>query len=859
MSLYNTNPHTYLLSLRKHLGTILYNKNYISSQDINTNVITNIIYHEKTRIVITFKELLIYDDQNECLKRFYFLKESPHKLKNLFEFYETNSKIFPNYCPLPESKYLFKNIKKKQKILDNIEMEENQEHNNNNNSNNNSSQMYNNHNNIKQRDVFTSYIMYSLLSCDNLSSSLLSHTHNSSSVLKLINEIQTNECVDNNNSKCKYKYNVGGNCKRGNSSKHHKKFIKDNNCITAKGEGCVVYKNEGNNCMNANCNNGNKKNDNCNSNNNGRGVIGVNSKNSKKVIDSGNIMLSKNNVNVNYESADKSTPMRKVINQRIKVLETKSKTSNHVVVSSSTSKSKKFNNNNHKNINTNTNIYIQRFNPHLHSKHSPSQKVQISLCNITTSKSKSKSKSKSNSKPKGTLPLSEQNNIKLSTHNTKYSNRIIIKKQTITTSQSKNKEAKSMPKLSYKERLNSLNKLSKNAITIESKRITSPQATISSNIIKFKQKTPDNPQFKQTQINEPSHNQLQQGTKVQTIIKTTLSKNTNNSNSSNALNSNTKSTTSKKSNIKTKYTNYNANIVKEKKIPSLHISFSKHYSSTGNKSKSKSKSPNDNNEYKHIQKQSKVTGSKCFNNNNNMNSNNINSNNQIKNSCLIKQNNLRTLIHKDILTNSEDGRLTERLSNHKSINLIKTTFATISSKSKQHNKISNNTKHQLNTHKKITSSDECNFNQHQPKTARVPSYKKNNNNNKQTQIQQRTINNNNNTNSQQRVFSASNKKNEKVVTQVNSTTTSTTITKRVQTSRGNSSNNNTKNTLYVNSNNNTNTNSTMKKKQIVKKINNFNEIVNSISSNINPISRSTNIFISPRNINTNKSINLKRK
>ena len=846
MSLYNTNPHNFLLSLHKRLGKVLYNKNFISSQDLNTNVITNIIYHEKTRIVITFKELLIYDDQNECLKRFYFLKESPYKLKNLFEFYETNSKIFPNYCPLPESKYLFKNIKKKQKILDNIEMEENQEHNNNNNSNNNSSQMYN-HDNNKQRDVFTSYIMYSLLSCDNLSSS---HTHNSSSVLKLINEIQTNECVDNNNcvvyeSKCKY--NIGVNSKRGNSSKHHKKFIKDNNYLV-KGEGCVVNRNGGNNCNNVNCNSSIKKNDTCS---HARGVLVANSKNIKKVIDSGNIINKNNtnNINVNYESADKGTPMRKVINQRIKILETKSKTSNHVVVSSSTSKSKKVNNNNTKNINTN--IHIQRFNPHLHSKHSPSQKVQISLCNITTSKSKSKSKSKSNSKPKGTLPLSEQNNIKLSTHNAKYSNRIIIKKQTITTSQSKSKEAKSMPKLSYKERLNSLNKLSKNAITIESKRITSPQATISSNIIKFKQKTPDNPQFKQTQVNEPSHHQ--QGTKVQTIIKTTLSKNTNNSNSSNALNSNTKSTTSKKSNIKTKYTNYNANIVKEKKIPSLHISFSKHYSSTGNKSKSKSKSPNDNNEHKHIQKQSKVTGSKCFNNNNNLNSNN--NNNQIKNSCLIKQNNLRTLIHKDILTNSEDGRLTERLSNHKSINLIKTTFATISSKSKQHNKISNNTKHHLNTHKKITSSDECNFNQHQPKTARVPSYKKNNNN-KQTQIQQRTINNN--TSSQQRVFSASNKKNEKV-TQVNSTTTSTTITKRVQTSRGNSSNNNTKNTLYVNSNTNTNTNSTMKKKQIVKKINNFNEIVNSISTNINPRSRSTNMFISPRSINTNKSINLKRK
>ena len=36
----------------------------------------------------------------------------------MFEFYEKYSKVFPNYVILPENKYLFKNIEKKQRIID---------------------------------------------------------------------------------------------------------------------------------------------------------------------------------------------------------------------------------------------------------------------------------------------------------------------------------------------------------------------------------------------------------------------------------------------------------------------------------------------------------------------------------------------------------------------------------------------------------------------------------------------------------------------------------------------------------------------------------------------------------------------
>lgn len=61
---------------------------------------------------------MIYDDISEFLKRFYLRTESTQRLPKMFEFYEKYSKVFPNYVILPENKYLFKNIEKKQRIID---------------------------------------------------------------------------------------------------------------------------------------------------------------------------------------------------------------------------------------------------------------------------------------------------------------------------------------------------------------------------------------------------------------------------------------------------------------------------------------------------------------------------------------------------------------------------------------------------------------------------------------------------------------------------------------------------------------------------------------------------------------------
>ena len=76
------------------------------------------MYNENRHIVSVFKDYLIFDDFSEYLKRFYKNPESVDRLPRVFEFYEKYSKVFPNYVVLPENKYMFKNIERKQKLID---------------------------------------------------------------------------------------------------------------------------------------------------------------------------------------------------------------------------------------------------------------------------------------------------------------------------------------------------------------------------------------------------------------------------------------------------------------------------------------------------------------------------------------------------------------------------------------------------------------------------------------------------------------------------------------------------------------------------------------------------------------------
>ena len=105
-------------AITKKVHQELTNKYSNLFQKYNSNIIDNIIYNERSHKVALFKDRLILDDNGEFLKRYYNYDESFLRLPKFFEYYDLYSKIFPNYTSLPEGKYLYQNIQKKQRMID---------------------------------------------------------------------------------------------------------------------------------------------------------------------------------------------------------------------------------------------------------------------------------------------------------------------------------------------------------------------------------------------------------------------------------------------------------------------------------------------------------------------------------------------------------------------------------------------------------------------------------------------------------------------------------------------------------------------------------------------------------------------
>ena len=95
--------------------------------------INNIIYTEKCHIVARFKDYLYYDDSTEFFNKFFQKNELYSTLPKIFNFYAKYCKVFPNYMILPENEFLYRNLRKKQKMIDQFneikkEEEENRKH-----------------------------------------------------------------------------------------------------------------------------------------------------------------------------------------------------------------------------------------------------------------------------------------------------------------------------------------------------------------------------------------------------------------------------------------------------------------------------------------------------------------------------------------------------------------------------------------------------------------------------------------------------------------------------------------------------------------------------------------------------------
>ena len=87
----------------------------------NIKKINELIFNIPSKFTASFKDYLLIEEDAEFLKREYHKEEFNKKFTKIFFFYEKYSKTFPNYTILSEGKYMYRNILKKQKMIDELQ------------------------------------------------------------------------------------------------------------------------------------------------------------------------------------------------------------------------------------------------------------------------------------------------------------------------------------------------------------------------------------------------------------------------------------------------------------------------------------------------------------------------------------------------------------------------------------------------------------------------------------------------------------------------------------------------------------------------------------------------------------------
>ena len=240
-----------LLSVKtiKNMVHLNFLNKYSSSESYyNSIIIEHIIHNEPGHIVAEFKDFLILGDVNEFLQNYYKIKESKYILPKIFEYYINCSVIFPNYVILPESQYIYKNIQKKQKVIDIQQEQEDKEE----------KIKKGEINTEKKEDIFTTKILDSILNqtdtsgikqyfgvsndCNSLSEQLSKiiegiqyYENNKISDLKPKNHLYKNyEKINLNDSFFKIKNEEPS--INGNHKNNEEKLINNNNNINSNGK-----------------------------------------------------------------------------------------------------------------------------------------------------------------------------------------------------------------------------------------------------------------------------------------------------------------------------------------------------------------------------------------------------------------------------------------------------------------------------------------------------------------------------------------------------------------------------------------------------------------------------------------------
>ena len=97
---------------------LLYNK-YSNNLDKKYNLlkINEILSNMKSRLVSSFKDFLLYEEDSEFFQRYYNGKESIKRIKKISKISNRNPFIYPNYSSLEEGRYILSNILRKEMLI----------------------------------------------------------------------------------------------------------------------------------------------------------------------------------------------------------------------------------------------------------------------------------------------------------------------------------------------------------------------------------------------------------------------------------------------------------------------------------------------------------------------------------------------------------------------------------------------------------------------------------------------------------------------------------------------------------------------------------------------------------------------
>ena len=236
-----------IYTLEKKIFKKLANKYRQSRNVFNIMKINKLLYGAKSHMVAEFKDSIIFFENEEFIHEFYPMKTAIKNLSTLLYFYGKYSCIYPNYVILSQSKYLYENLSKKQKLINTILKLKNQ------------------HSNREDSiQIFDTNIINNILNQTNTSNinkilgiDLNIEREENSSIIKdintILNKINIAESERVSNSKKKSRKKTHERCSTNGNNYNNNKFFRDT-CLK-------IFNNKNNNKIkdNANYKSKNKK------------------------------------------------------------------------------------------------------------------------------------------------------------------------------------------------------------------------------------------------------------------------------------------------------------------------------------------------------------------------------------------------------------------------------------------------------------------------------------------------------------------------------------------------------------------------------------------------------------------------